>query len=221
MEGVSQMSQITLPKYDVEELANTMIALLDGWSDKWIGWIKLQKLLLEGRPVSPARIAADLHLAQKEVAGLIESAELDQDGNIVGFGLSIAPTPHTYRIDDRQFYVWCAADAITFPLLHKSAAVIESPDPISGEKIRLTGTPEGVRDVNPATTVVSWVPGTDSPDHIRSKFCNFTHFFSSAATASEYVAKHPGLIIVPIEQVFQIGQFMWNREPYKSIIAEL
>jgi hypothetical protein len=75
--------------------------------------------------------------------------------------------------------------------------------------------------VNPATAVVSWVPEIDTPDDIRSKFCNFTHFFTSAATASEYIAQHPGLVIVPIEQVFQIGQRMWNREPYKSIIAEL
>ena len=215
------MSQITLPKYDVDELANTMIALLDGWEDKWVGWIKLFKLLLEGKPVSPDRIAAYLHLTRNEVADLIEGAEFDQDGNVVGFGLSIVPTPHTYQIDGRQFYVWCAADAITFPLLHKSTAVIESPDPISGKKIRLTGTPQGVQGVNPATAVVSWVLGTDTPDNIRSKFCNFTHFFTSAATASEYITQHPGLVIVPIEQVFQIGQRMWDREPYKSIIAEL
>lgn len=215
------MSQITLPKYDLDELANTMIALLDGWEDKWVGWIKLFKLLLEGKPVSPDRIAAYLHRTQSEVKDLIEGAELDEDGNVVGFGLSIVPTQHSYQIDGRQFYVWCAGDAITFPFLHKSTAVIESTDPISGEKIRLTSTPEGVRDVNPASTVVSWVRGTDSPDNIRSKFCNFTHFFTSPATASEYVAKHPGLVIVPIEQVFQIGQLMWDREPYKSIIIEL
>jgi alkylmercury lyase len=221
MEGVSQMSQITLPTYDIEELANTMMAILDGWKDKWVGWIKLQNLLLEGKPLPPDRIAAYLQLTQDEVADLIEGAELDQDGNVVGFGLSIVPTPHSYQIDGRQLYVWCAGDAITFPILHKNTAAIESPDPISGEKIRLTSTPEGVRDVKPATTVVSWVPGTASPDQIRSTFCDFTHFFTSATTALEYVEKHPGLVVVPIEQVFQIGQLMWEREPYKSIIAEL
>jgi alkylmercury lyase len=215
------MSQITLPKYDIEELTNTMIALVEGWEDKWVGWIKLFQLLLEGKPVSPDRLAAYLHRTQEEVADLIEGAELDKDGNVVGFGLSIVPTPHSNQIDGRQFYVWCAGDAITFPLLHKSTAVIESPDPISGEKIRLTSTPQGVQDVNPATAVVSWVPKVDTPDNIRSRFCNFTHFFTSAATASEYIAQHPGLVIVPIEQVFQIGQSMWNREPFKSIIAEL
>ena len=215
------MSQITIPKYDIEELANTMIALVEGWEDKWVGWIKLFQLLREGKPVSPDRLAASLHRTQKEVADLIEGAELDKDGNVVGFGLSIVPTRHSYQIDGRQFYVWCAGDAITFPLLHKSTAIVESPDPISGEKIKLTITPQGVQDVSPATAVVSWVPGTDTPDNIRSRFCNFTHFFTSDATASEYISEHPGLVIVPIEQVFQIGQRMWNREPFKSIIAEL
>jgi len=215
------MSQITLPKHDIEELANAMIALLDEWNDMWVGWIKIHKLLLEGKPVSPDRIGAYLHLTQKEIADLVEGAELDEDGNVVGFGLSIVPTPHSYQIDGRQFYVWCAFDAIMFPFLHKSTVMIESSDPISGEQVRLTSTPEGVRDVNPATTVVSWVPGINSPDNIRSKFCDFTHFFTSEATASVYVAKHPGLVIGPIEQVFQVGQLMWNREPYKSIIADL
>lgn len=215
------MSQIALPEYDIEELANTMIAILDAWEDRWVGWIKLQDLLREGKPVAPDRIAASLHLTQKEVADLIKGAERDEDGNVVSFGLSIVPTPHSYKIDGRQLYVWCAADAISFPLLHKRTAVIESPDPISGEKIRLTSTPEGVQDVDPSTTVVSWVPGTAGPEDVRRKFCDLTHFFTSKATASEYVARHPGLVIVPIEQVFQIGQRMWNREPYKSIIAEL
>ncbi|MCI0551138.1 MAG: hypothetical protein L0287_09300 [Anaerolineae bacterium] len=215
------MSQITLPKFDLEELANEMIALLDEWDNLWVGLIKIHKLLLEGKPVSPDRIAASLHLTQKEVADLIEGAELDEDGNVVGFGLSIVLTRHSYQIDGRQFYVWCAFDGIMFPLLHKSTVVIESSDPISGEKIKLTSTPEGVRNVSPGTTVVSWVPGINSPENIRSKFCDLTQFFTSEATACEYVAKHPGLVIVPIEQVFQVGQRMWNREPYKSIIADL
>lgn len=214
------MSQHILPKYNLNELADEMIALLEGGSDKWIGLIKLQKLLLEGKPVSPDSIAAKLHLTEKEVADLIEGAELDQEGKIVGYGLSIVPTPHSYQIDGRQFYVWCAFDAIMFPFLHQNIVKIESLDPISGEKIRLTSTPEGVQNVNPVTTVVSYVSGISSPENIRSKFCNLTHFFTSEVTASEYVAKHPGLVIVPIEQVFEIGLLMWNREPYKSVIAE-
>src|SRR5215211_6997337 len=131
------------------------------------------------------------------------------------------PTPHSYIINDRQFYVWCAGDAITFPILHKTSAVIESPDPINGAKIHLIGTPEGAKQVEPSTAVVSWMPGTQSLANIRANFCNFTNFFSSVETAAQYVAQHPGLAIVPVDAVFQIGKLLWEREPIKSLIAEL
>ena len=215
------MSQSTLPKYGLEELARPMIALLDESRDQSLGWVKIHQLLLDGKPVSPERIAAYLGLTEEEVADLLKGAELDQEGNLVGLGLSIVPTPHAYRIHGRQFYVWCAADAIMFPIFHKTHAVIESPDPISGEKVRLVGTPEGAREVEPGTAVVSWVPRTESLENIRTWFCNYTNFFTSVETASQYVAKHPGLIIVPVDEVFQIGKLFWEREPYRSVIAGL
>ncbi|HZD58257.1 MAG TPA: organomercurial lyase [Anaerolineales bacterium] len=215
------MSQETLPKYDLKELARPMIALLDESRDQTIGQVKIHQILLEGKPVSPERIAAHLRLTQAEVATLLRGAELDQDGNLVGLGLSLVPTSHSYRIHGRQLYTWCAFDAIMFPIFHQANVEIESPDPISGEKIRLTSTPEGVRDVDPVTAVVSWVPGKESREDVRDWFCNYTNFFTSVETAAEYVVKHPGLVIVPIDQAFRIGQLMWEREPYKSMIDEL
>ena len=143
------MSQNTLTQYDLEELARPLMGLLDDFQDHFIGWMKIHQLMLDGKPVSPDRIATHLGLTQDEVAALLKGAELDQQGNVVGIGLSIVPTPHSYRIRGRQLYTWCAGDAIFFPILHKSTAVIESPDPISGEKIRLTSTPEGVRQSYP------------------------------------------------------------------------
>ncbi len=180
------MSNQTLPKYDLQELADTLKAIFDGPQDQ-LGrrWLKLQKLLLEGQPVSPERIAASLQISQDEVNTLLRGAEVDKAGNVVGSGLSLVPTPHSYQINGRQFYVWCAGDAIMFPIFHKTSAVIESPDPISGQKVRLIGTPEGARDVEPSTAVVSWVPGTQKWENIRAGFCNFTNFFTSVETASE------------------------------------
>ncbi|MCI0398065.1 MAG: hypothetical protein L0332_02670 [Chloroflexi bacterium] len=213
------MSNQTLVTYDRQELADTMMAVLDSSQDQVVQWIKIQKLLLDGRPVSPERIASSLQISQAEVTALLRAAELDKAGNVVGLGLSLVPTSHSYMLNGRQFYVWCAADAIMFPIFHKTHAVIESPDPISGEKVRLVGTPEGARDVKPGTAVVSWVPGTESLENIRAWFCNLTNFFASVETAVQYISKHPGLIIVPIDNVFQIGKVFWEREPYKSVIA--
>ena len=215
------MSRQNLPSYDLQELADTMMAVLDGSKDQFVYWLKIQKLLLEGQPVSPERIASSFQISGDEVSALLQGAELDKEGNVVGLGLSLVPTPHSYRIHDRQFYVWCAADAIIYPIFLKTSAVIESPDPISGAKVRLMGTPEGAREVEPSTAVVSWVPETESLDNIRSWFCNLTNFFASVETASQYVSRHPGLVIVPIDEVFQLGKLLWEREPFKSIIAGL
>jgi alkylmercury lyase len=215
------MSNQTLPKYDLQELADTLNAVFDGSRNLFAHWFTLQKLLLEGQPVSPERIAASLQISQDEVNALLRGVEVDKAGNVVGAGLSVVPTPHSYQINGRQFYVWCAGDAITFPIFHKTSAVIESPDPISGEKVQLIGTPEGARDVEPSTAVVSWVPGTQNWENVRAGFCNLTNFFTSVETASEYVSKHPGLIIVSVDEVFQLGKLLWDREPYKSIIAHL
>ena len=120
------MSQETLPKYDLEELARPMIALLDESRDQTIGQLKTHQLLLEGKPVSPEQIAAHLGLTQGEVADLLKGAELNQEGNLVGLGLSIVPTPHSYRIHGRQLYTWCAFDAIMFPIFHRANVEIES-----------------------------------------------------------------------------------------------
>jgi alkylmercury lyase len=218
------MANQVLPTYDLQELAAPLLALIDGAPDLFARMMKLQKLLLEGQPVSLDRIAATLQVAREEVPALIRGAELDTDGNVVGWGLSLVPTPHSYQIDGRQFYVWCAGDAITFPLLHKASAVIASPDPISGETVRLLGTPEGARDVAPSTAVVSWArrpSGTQTLENVRAAFCNFTNFFASVETASQYVAQHPGLVIVPIDDVFQMGKLLWEGDLYKSITVDL
>src|SRR5215469_3477037 len=218
------MANQPLSTYDLQELADPLLAVIDGAPEQFARLMTLQNLLLAGQPVPPERIASRLHVAREEVPALIQDAERDTEGNFVGWGLTLVPTPHSYQINGRQFYVWCAGDAITFPLLHKTSAVIASRDPISGEPIRLIATPEGARAVEPGTAVVSWVrnpSGTHTLETVRTAFCNFIHFFASVETASEYVSPHPELVIVPIDDVFQIGKLLWEREPLKSIMAAL
>jgi alkylmercury lyase len=215
------MTTQSFARYDLQDLANSLIVVLEGLSDRATAIVKIQRLLMEGHAVPPEAIAARLDIPQDEVATLLRQlgAELDVRGHLVGWGLSVVPTRHSYRVNGRQLYTWCAADAITFPIFHRLSAEIESPDPISGEMVRLIGTPEGARDIDPETAVVSWVPGTTDIQTVRATFCNFTNFFTSVHTASRYVATHPGLLIVPVNEVFQIGQLLWDREPYKSMMA--
>jgi len=57
--------------------------------------------------------------------------------------------------------------------------------------------------------------------NIRANFCNFTNFFSSVETATQYVAQHPGLLITPVDAVFQAGKLLWECEPFTSLLAGL
>lgn len=54
------MSQNTLTQYDLEELARPLMGLLDDFQDHFIGWMKIHQLMLDGKPVSPDRIATHL-----------------------------------------------------------------------------------------------------------------------------------------------------------------
>lgn len=218
------MTNPSLPTYDLHELAEPVQTVIDAAPEQFARLMALQDLLLEGQPVSPERIVSQLRVAREEVPALLQGAELDAQGNFLGFGLTLVPTPHSYQINGRQFYVWCAGDAIMFPILHKASAFITSPDPISGETVRLIGTPEGARDVAPSSAVVSWVrspSGTTTLETIRAAFCNFVHFFAFVETAAQYVSPHPELVIVPIDDIFQIGKLLWEREPLKSLLADL
>jgi len=210
-----------LPKYDQQNLTDTMMTFVDELQDQMPGIWGTIKLLSQGRPLSPERIGTELQLLPDEVNTILRMGELDKEGNLVGFGLSIVPTSHSYQLNGRQLYAWCAADAIMFSIFLKSNAVIESPDPISGDKVKLVATPAGVQQLEPQTAVVTHVPETESLANVRAWFCDVTHFFTSVETASQYVSQHPGLVIVPVEDVFQIWNRVYDREPYKSLIADL
>ena len=53
----------------------------------------------------------------------------DDQGYLVGLGLSIIPTQHSYKINGHQLYVWCAADAWAYAAGPQSALVIPAVPP--------------------------------------------------------------------------------------------
>ncbi len=179
--------------------------------------------LVRRKKRTPEQIAARLRMPKHQALSILGhvGAAFNDEGYLVGLGLSIVPTQHSYMINGHQLYVWCAADAISFPILHKATAVIASPDPISGELVRLTSSPEGVSGVEPSTAVATIVTGDEGLTNIRANICNHQHFFISVDTAFEYVARHPGLAIATIEDVFQAAHMLREQEPFKSLIARL
>jgi alkylmercury lyase len=171
------------------------------------------QLLANGSPVPPLEIAIRLQETPSTVISTLRGfgAEFDKDGNVVGVGLTLVPTPHIYEVNNIKLYTWCAVDALLFPIMLKHTAHIESLDPISGDKIQVTVTPDGVQKVEPAAAVVSWVNSSVDPSNIRESICHYVYFFSSSETASKWIAEHPGKMFYPVIDAFRAAKEIHNK----------
>src|SRR5215218_7134335 len=176
---------------------------------------KSLELLAKGCPVLPDEIAIVLGVPPEKVLSTLLSfgAEFDKDGNVLGLGLTLVPTPHVYKANGRKLYTWCAVDALLFPVMLKHTAYIESPDPVSGDKIQVTVTPDGVQKVKPESAVVSWVNSVVDLSNIRRSVCHYVHFFSSPETASKWITEHPGkmMMFYPVINAFQAAKKIQNK----------
>jgi alkylmercury lyase len=181
--------------------------------DQWRIIDKTLQLLSNGCPVPPDEIAIRLQVPPDTVISILRGfgAEFDEEGNILGVGLTLVPTPHVYEVNGRKLYTWCAVDALLFPIMLKHTAHIESLDPISGDKIRVTVTPDGVHKVEPEAAVVSWVNSSVDPSNIRGSVCHYVYFFSSPETASKWIAEHPGKMFYPVIDAFRAAKKIHNK----------
>lgn len=170
--------------------------------------IPLLRLLVDGDLVTLDQLAAASGRPLDDVRrGLaaVPDTEYDDQGRIVGQGLTLRPTAHRFTVAGEELYTWCALDTLIFPALLERAATVVSTSPASGDTIRVTVDPtSGVTSLEPATAAVSLV-NPDQISSIRSSFCNQVHYFTSAEDAEPWLAQHPGARIVGVTQAHQLG----------------
>ncbi|KXJ50659.1 MAG: hypothetical protein AXW12_18040 [Thalassospira sp. Nap_22] len=163
--------------------------------------------LAHGRPVTPKEIAEVTGRPREKIAVLLPklpNVELDDAGNLVGLGLTLKPTPHSFKLEEQTLYTWCALDALMFPKLLGKMATIESPCKGTDQPVRVVITPDGIEKVEPPSAVVSIVTSSNKND-IRSSFCCNVHFFQSDRCASNWLAQHPNAKILPISEAYELG----------------
>jgi alkylmercury lyase len=165
------------------------------------------QLLVNGCLVPPYEVSIRLQVQTHKVISILRGlgAEFDKDGNMLGIGLTLVPTQHIYKVDDRKLYTWCAIDALLFPVMLKHTAHIESYDPITGEKIRVTVTPEKVEKVEPKTAAVSWVKSVDVVNS-RGSVCQYVHFFISPEIATKWIVDHGDKMFYTANEVYQASK---------------
>lgn len=128
--------------------------------------VPLLRLLAAGEPVTVEALAAAVGLPVDEVTrrlAAVPDTEYDEQGRIVGQGLTLRPTRHRFTVAGQELYTWCALDTLIFPTILDRPASIESESPVSGHPIRVSVGENGVTSVQPETAVVSLVNPTTSP----------------------------------------------------------
>jgi alkylmercury lyase len=172
----------------------------------------LLQLLAEGKPVAPEELARALHRPLPETQALLQTWDhrVDQEGNIIAVALSQVPAPHQFHLGEQTFYTWCALDALLFPALLGRTARVISTCPVTGQEIRLTVTPEAIKDLSPASAVVSVrLPGEEIDlCHVQEDLCDAGHFFASREVASSWPSLHPKAVLLSIEEAAQLGRVM-------------
>lgn len=170
--------------------------------------VPLLRLLIEGDPVTIEQLAtAAVRPVETARTGLaaVPDTEYDDQGRIIGQGLTLRPTSHRFTVAGEELYTWCALDTLIFPALLGRPARVESVSPASGETIQVTVDPAaGITRVKPVSAVVSLV-NPEQITSIRSSFCNQVHYFTSPADAGGWLAEHPGAEIVSVADAYRIG----------------
>jgi alkylmercury lyase len=158
--------------------------------------------LARGRPVTVDELGVDAAELDSAPAG--KDIEYDDQHRIVGWGLTLIPTPHRFVVAGRLLYTWCAADTLLFPAVIGGRAQIESVCPTTDTVIRLTVDPQtGVADLTPASAVIS-IPesaGWDAP-RIRTDCCNPGRFFANAEAAAGWLTQHPTGTVLPVADAY-------------------
>jgi alkylmercury lyase len=166
--------------------------------------------LARGKEASPEEIAVATSKSPEEVRAALErfpSAEWDEQGRVVGLGLTLRLTPHRLELEDHTLFAWCALDALLFPALLGRPASIESPCRGTGDPVHIEVTPAGIEAVEPTAAVVSIVAARDLTN-FRRVSCNNAHFFSSPEAASRWLEKHPKATILSVEDACRLGRLI-------------
>jgi alkylmercury lyase len=168
-----------------------------------------------GQPLAPVHLARRLQMSQENLTehlARVPDTEFDMQGNIVGWGITLVPTQHQFRLKERLLFTWCAFDTVLFPPLLQVEAHVQSVCKASGQPITFVATPQGIADLFPATSVLSLILPTARCDCVRGTFCQQSLFFQTEEAAAPWMALHPEAVLLSVEEAAALGHItalMW------------
>lgn len=165
-----------------------------------------------GKPVTKADLQVSLRLSPDELErrlAHLPDTEFDQQGNILGWGVTLLPTSHQFQLDGQALYTWCAFDTVLFPPSLQRSARVQSSCAQTRHPIAFVATPEGVvKDLTPASSVMSLILPAERSECVRETFCYQSLFFQSEQAASPFLADHPEAILLSVEEAALVGRWV-------------
>lgn len=180
--------------------------------------LTIYRELARGEPLTAEQLAHALDvpiprareaLARESIKSFTYS---DDQGRLLGFGgLATAPMHHRFEVKGHTLWTWCAWDSLFLPELLGETARVASPDPETGEVVRLTVAPDRIQTVQPTTAVLSFLsPKTHDLDtsarNAMANFCHFVFFFASHESGERWATKHPGTFLYTLEDASELAK---------------
>jgi alkylmercury lyase len=179
--------------------------------------IAVYNLLAQGDPVTPAEIAAHAREPEPVVVATLKAwpgVFWDGQSRVVGFwGLAIPEMDHRFQAENgKPMYAWCALDPFLIVPVIRRPARVESNDPVTSELITMTVTPQGIKDLSPATAVVSFLaPNKPFDFDVIESFCHYVLNFASRESAERWASARDGIVLLPAAEAFEVGLRAWRK----------
>ena len=161
--------------------------------------------LLAGEPAPVADIAraagVSADAAERFFAGS-RGVYRNDDGDVIGFwGVTVVEMPpHRLVTDGPPVWFWCAWDPVIVAPIVGRPLTLETRDPETGDPVRFTATPDGVRDVSPDTATLSFLrPTGEWNADVIASFCHYVHAFGNEWTARSWTAERDGTFVLSLD----------------------
>jgi alkylmercury lyase len=200
-------------------LATQLVAHLDCTQDRACQQI-LRVLAETGQPLAPTHLASRLRMSpEKVVAHLarLPDTEFDEEGQIVGWGISLVPTQYQFWVQGRALFTWCAFDTVLFPSLLQVQASVQSACLASGQPITFRAGPSGIEELTPTTSVLSLIEPSARCDCVRGTFCQQSLFFASEKAAASWMTLHSDAVLLSVEEAAALGQLTASQCPHEPL----
>lgn len=118
--------------------------------------------LARGKPLEKPALAVARPEELERRLGRLSDLEMDAQGRIVGWGITLVPTRHQFQIQGQDLFAWCAFDTVLYPPQLRAEARIQSICPVTGRAMSFVVTPDGhIKDLSQETCVLSLLIPTE------------------------------------------------------------